>query len=281
MFSSAPPDITAESLDDLLLSFGVIWKRAKSSLANPACAVNDIHELKTSAFALDQAFVKWQESQSEDFRPWIVGNLQNQHETPLPKVALWPGRVDTYFDLYVASAWNTLRATRLLLIDLCIKLSERLITPSTTEELDQSKIVPIVKDMISSIPFHLAEDIQVFMRDADMVQETAIAAPGKGAGGLLLMYPLCAVSRLSIVPEEMRNYMKNCLEWIDLNMGIGQASYFAKVNRNFLSPEFEIRLSDRDRCANSYARKEPRNLGRLLRPWLHDPLGGNACIKVI
>ena len=41
------------------------------------------------------------------------------------EVGYWPGRVDKYFDLYVASVWNTVRMARVLLhgvprvVDLC------------------------------------------------------------------------------------------------------------------------------------------------------------------
>jgi hypothetical protein len=44
------------------------------------------------------------------------------------------------------------------------------------------------------------------------------------------MHPVYVASQLSIVPLEMREYLKDCLTWIEVYMGIEQAALFAKVN---------------------------------------------------
>ena len=43
------------------------------------------------------------------------------------------------------------------------------------------------------------------------------------------MHCIYVASKLSIVPQQMREYMNDSLEWIAKHMGIGQASLFAKV----------------------------------------------------
>ena len=58
---------------------------------------------------------------------------------------------------------------------------------------------------------------------------TAVVNPGRSVGGLLLMHPIYVASKLPIVPQQMREYLENCLEWIAMYMGIGQASLLAKV----------------------------------------------------
>ena len=87
-------------------------------------------------------------------------------------------------------------------------------------------------ELVASIPFHLAEDLQVFLQD-----ESAAARkikPGKSVGGLLLLHPLCIASKLSIVPPRLQDYTRECLEWIATNMGIGQASLLTKVRQTYL-----------------------------------------------
>ena len=151
-----------------------------------------------------------------------------------PGVGYWPGRVDTYFDVYVAGIWNTSRTARLLLLDLVLKLST-ILNDSHENRSGYQDTLRLVEDMASSIPFHLAEDIQVFLRGLEngnaMGKKNALATinPGRPVGGLLLMHPLYVVSKLPIVPQQSREYLGDCLEWIAKHMAIGQASIFAKV----------------------------------------------------
>lgn len=194
---------------------------------------DDLRRLMNEAIALDQAFANWQETRSRDFRPWTVSSVsQPQAESKL-EVGYWPGRVDMYFDLYVAGVWNTARMARVLLLDLILKLSNALNDNHNYSHEHQDALrgnaLHLVEDIISSMPFSLAEDLQVFLQDRAKENTVAKMQPGIPVGGLLLMHPVYIVSRLSIVPEKMREYMRDCLEWIATNMGIGQASVFAKV----------------------------------------------------
>lgn len=133
-----------------------------------------------------------------------------------------------YFDLYVAGVWNTCRTTRVLLINLIVKLSN-ILNDNDDCNREHQDVNCLVEDIISSIPFHLVEDLQAFLRDMGKEKAAATMNPGRSVGGLLLMHPIYVVSKLSIVPQQMREYMSGCLEWIAMCMGIGQASLFAKV----------------------------------------------------
>ena len=98
--------------------------------------------------------------------------------------------------------------------------------------LEQQDALTLVEDITASIPFHLVENLQLFLRDTQ--DENAAARkikPGRPVGGLLLLHPLCIASKLSIVPPALQNYTRECLEWIATNMGIGQASLLAKVRK--------------------------------------------------
>ena len=185
------------------------------------------------AIALDQTFANWQETRSIDFRPWTVSSVSQPKAESKIEVGYWPGKVHMYFDLYVAGVWNTARMARVLLLDLILKLSNALNDNHNYDREQQNTLrgdaLRLAEDIISSIPFSLAEDLQIFLQDRRKEDKEAKMQPGIPVGGLLLMHPLYIVSRLSIVPEKMREYMRDCLEWIAENMGIGQASVFAKV----------------------------------------------------
>ena len=143
--------------------------------------------------------------------------------------------MDAYFDLYVAGVWNTARIIRVLLIDLVITLSKMLNNNDDSHNSGHQDALRLLQDIIASIPFHLAEDLQAFLRDVRDGNAAARIQPGRPVGGLLLMHPIYLASKLPIVPLQLQYYLRDCLEWIATNMGFGQASLFAKV-REFLCP---------------------------------------------
>lgn len=222
-----------------MLQFGPFWRQANGLLANPLNASGslapplirpeDLYRLKNEAVALDRAFAKWQYAQVKDFKPWAVGHVSHRGPRLKPEVGHWLGRIDTYFDLYVASVWNISRTARILLINLILKLSH-ILNDNHTHIREHQDAARLVEDMIASIPFHLAEDLPTFLRDLEKEEVVAKIESGRHVGELLLMHHLHIVAKLATVPQQMRNYMIECLEWTATNMGIRQASVFAKVS---------------------------------------------------
>jgi hypothetical protein len=187
---------------------------------------DELYKLREEATALDQDLSMWQNTRCPDFNPRTVAQVGQGQGGSIPGVGSWPGRVDAYFDLYVAGVWNTSRTARLLLISLLLKLSNIFedIEEHTREQKDAHYLV---EDIIASIPYHLSEDLNVFFQSRR--KDGDIMNPGRPVGGLLLMHPIYIASALLIVPRPMREYMRECLAWIGINMGIGQALILAKV----------------------------------------------------
>ena len=226
MFPAPYSNNLAQSLDNLLLMFGPIWRKADTLLANPLTGQNSLCLLKDEAMALDRGFATWQESQVKDFRPRTVGHVSQGKSGSNIAVGYWPGRVDKYFDLYVAGVWNTSRTARFLLINLILKLS-KILNDNQDHSREYQDALRLVEDIVASIPYHLTEDLQIFLHDIG--KNAAAISPGRPVGGLLLMHSIYVASKLLIVPQQMREYMRECLAWIGIYMGIGQASLFAKV----------------------------------------------------
>ena len=189
---------------------------------------------------MNQAFIQWQEAQIKDVKPRTVGYVSQGRAHSNGEVGYWPGKVDAYFDLYVAGVWNTACTFRLLLLDMIVRLS-KVLNDNDSHVSEQEDALRLVEDIVASIPFHLAEDLQVFLRDTqDEGAATRKIKPGKPVGGLLLLHPVCIASKLSIVPPRLQDYTRECLEWIATNMGIGQASLLTKVRRTYLVKSKEL-----------------------------------------
>lgn len=209
-----------------LLKFGPLWKKANELLSSPLADANDLYQLKNEAAILDQALSKWQDSQATDFKPCAMGYVSHQQAGSKFEIGHWPGKVDTYYDLYVSAMWNISRVIRIALIDLDSKFSN-LLDCTSEQDSEHKEVLRLAEDIISSIPFHLSEDLPAFMRQIDKGCSTI--KPGRPVGGLLLMHPLYVASKICLVPQHMQEYLRFCLEWIAFVMGIGQASVYAKV----------------------------------------------------
>lgn len=221
MFSAAALRDKGESLDDLLLGLNLLRTKSEASYESI-----DFIALKNESIALDRRFADWQESRAAEFKPTIAGHIiWSQYELETA-VGCWPGKVDAYFDLFVAGVWNVFRAARLLLLALIIRLSDAIQDKdSRTDHVHTAN--GIAKDIIASIPYHLADNLQIFLNAVPT--ETEITNPGRSLGGLLLIHPLYVTSQIPFLPENMREYMRRCLIWIGSNMGLGQADLLAKV----------------------------------------------------
>ena len=128
--------------------------------------------------------------------------------------------------VYVAAIWNTYRKARLTILDLILLLSARL-DDNQDHSRERAEAQELIDDMVASVPYHLTDDPQALLCKAENAPQPLV--PGKPVGGLLLMHPLYVTSLLPIVPEAQRSQMKECLAWIGIHMGIGQATVFSKV----------------------------------------------------
>lgn len=156
----------------------------------------------------------------------MVGQINGVSSYPQP--GFWPGRVDFYCDHCTANVWNTYRVARLLLLDLLVRL-----TPTTNGTRDnewEDEIHLLLSEILASIPYHLVENMHLFIQEAAR-GATSIEARGRGrlVGGLLLMKVLHITLQLESVVSQVRCYLQDCLQWIAENMGIGQASVYSKV----------------------------------------------------
>lgn len=99
------------------------------------------------------------------------------------------------------------------------------IDPSIWEEAQK-----LAMDIAASIPYYLAENVQVFVNQT-LTSDTPPKAmtPGRSVGGLLSMHTLYMISKLSVVDPVLKDYLKDCLAWIGQHMGIGQATMLSEV----------------------------------------------------
>ncbi|KAL4862125.1 hypothetical protein BDV12DRAFT_203344 [Aspergillus spectabilis] len=226
IFSTPRSTHRGKDLDDLLLRLQPFYDVSEMIIIDQVTllGLDKLQNLQTEAIALKNDIDEWQQAQPNHFRPTKIGRIVPNTAHSGPQIGYWPGRIDVYPDFYVAATWNVSRVARCFLIYLISRLSDALGENSdllnTLEEASSQ-----VEDIVASIPYHLSDDIQVFIQHAD---KRAMIEPGRTAGGLLLMHPLYVISKLPIIAREMQDYILDCLLWIGYHMGIGQATVLAE-----------------------------------------------------
>lgn len=130
---------------------------------------------------------------------------------------------------YIAAIWNTYRKSHIILLDIMAHLERRIYEEETPLKL-QARVEKLVADIIASVPYHLAYDVDEYLKCIQS-QRSDITS-NRPFSGFLLLYPLFESAKCQIVPHAVRLYLLRCLSWIGEHMGIGQASLLATcVNR--------------------------------------------------
>ena len=206
------------SLANFVIDVNTLWSRYENSTSS-----DQVGSIRKECIALDKVFSEWADARKDYFKPTVVGEVKPSNS--FGGVGTWPGNIDTYFDFYVAGAWNGFRIARLLLVDLIIELSDPV---SAAEYVVTGQRT--AQDLAASVPYHLAESLPEYLRSAKQGQEISKAQSGKVLGGLILMHPLYIASRMRYLSPHLQEYFRVCLEWIGDHMGIGQATLLSRVS---------------------------------------------------
>jgi hypothetical protein len=227
-YPGSETDPPMKSLDVLLIKSRPILERALHILLDPRATKVELRTLKQDASLLNKEFSLWPLCQPKEWMPQKLGVMrETEHlgDDNLYRMLFWPGNVDSYFDLYVASVWNVYRKGRLKLLDVIYRSSERLSPSKSTHQKLRAEIEELVDHLCASVPFHLLADLPSALNTPRDMNN-----PGKALGGLLLMYPMYIASSLPMVLLKQRIWIRERLRWIGKHMGIRQAIMLADVS---------------------------------------------------
>ncbi|KAG8158387.1 hypothetical protein KVR01_011509 [Diaporthe batatas] len=172
---------------------------------------------------------------------WEDGVLEDNAQ--IRQAPMFPGRVDAYSDLIVASIWNATRATRIILMSLLIRVAAWICSPadfrSTPEYATAVRTCKAnISEIISAVPYMLS----MHQRN---VQQPSAPAPGgfacgtdeqsKMLGGLMVAWPLSTVRTCDYTMDSQREWAIGRLNFIASELGIKYASSLAAAKIRFPS----------------------------------------------
>ncbi|EXJ90106.1 hypothetical protein A1O3_03175 [Capronia epimyces CBS 606.96] len=217
-----------QSLDSILLKFNPIFYRANDLLSGDSqISESAVRQVMEDALSLETMFATWAASQTLEWKPKTIGRSSRNSSA---YGFCCPGRIDVYFDLYVAAVWNTYRKTHLLMLDVVFRCKKWLGLDMASHTREEREAYSLVEEIVASIPFHLSSDPTSCLTED--TGEGTERLPGKPVGGLLLLHPLWVVTVSSVVSPKMQDSMRDCLAWIGRNMGIGQATLLSQSDAN-------------------------------------------------
>ncbi|CAM1507557.1 Fc.00g071980.m01.CDS01 [Cosmosporella sp. VM-42] len=217
-----------QNLDAVLIKFSPLFERAEELLVQPSPALEDLLQLQREGLAVDEEFLAWGTYKCSNWAPITVGHVRAQAARASGCPYVCEGPVDKYFDYYVAAVWNTWRKAQLIHIDVLARLA-KLLGPEESIHGYEVRAKELVAGLKASIPYYLAVDIDEYLRLADAGPPSI--PPNRPVGGLLLLHPLYAAARCTIVPRHDRMYFLDVLNWIGEKMGIGQSTLLANTLR--------------------------------------------------
>ena len=224
----------------LNLETAALHARANDILADAVETPNDtdkILELQTMAQDLDNKFKDWEKDSSLHLA-WqfsSVAWVDHIDESQLMDAQRFPGRVDEYKDVSIATAWNMMRANRIMLGAGIVRANAWLnperdyrITPEFAATAQLSR--DLIEDIIASIPIFLGSPPDSSIQCESPAIDRSILG-GKSSLALFIMWPLFIITISDHTTDEQRKWAKGRLLFIAHEVGIQQATLFTHVSR--------------------------------------------------
>ncbi|KAL2151550.1 hypothetical protein VTH82DRAFT_6648 [Thermothelomyces myriococcoides] len=203
--------------------------------------ISRVRDLMHRAQVLDQQAAAWMKSVPEAWQPrtlcWQLQSL-SVPDGDYSKAEVFPGRVDAYRDFWVASVWNQVRTTRLILMSLIVRCAAWACSPldyrTTPEYATASRVcVDMISDVLASVPYYLGWHTK--RRDLMPEDDSTCFGCGdeqgvKGLPGYFLSWPLACVLTQDYTTDAQRAYIKGRLKYIADELGIKYAHILSSLN---------------------------------------------------
>ncbi|RYP55463.1 hypothetical protein DL769_010159 [Monosporascus sp. CRB-8-3] len=197
---------------------------------------------------VDQEAVSWMNSLPEHWRYKTVAWENHVPNGDYSKAEVFPGRVDIYADVYIASVWNMARTARLILHTTIVRCAAWVCAPvdyrTTPEYATAARIcVEVNTDIIACVPYHLGWHL----KRGDVAQRAQLGgfACGeedsvKALAGYFVAWPLICVIAQDYTTDAQRAWISGRLRHIGDELGVKYAEVFSEAKMRV--PSMLIRI---------------------------------------
>lgn len=204
--------------------------------------------------ALDKEIADWLQGLPPSFGWRTVAWEDYNPKCDYSRAEVFPGRIDTYGDLWVVNLWNVMRCMRIVLASLMVRITAWTISPAdyrTTPEYAASARVCVeaIADIIASVPYQLGWFARhEHLRERAQLSGFACGEDGgeKGLAGYFLLWPLTCIQGQDYLTDSQRAWVKGRLRCIGGRIGVRYGYMLSQMNVRMPSM-----LILRDRLKNS------------------------------
>ncbi|OAA49545.1 hypothetical protein NOR_01468 [Metarhizium rileyi] len=187
--------------------------------------------------AQDQACLSWCKNLPDYFQCKTATWEDNVPNGDYTMAEVYPGRVDVYNDLWVATIWNMLRCGRIILNSIIVRCAAWVCAPvdyRTTPEYANAAgtTVDIVTDVISSVPYQLGW----FSKRKGLLERANLSTfacgeddSSKGLSGYFMTWPLAFIQSLDYLTDSQRTWVRGRLQYIGSQLGVRYASLLTQM----------------------------------------------------
>ncbi|KKY36364.1 putative negative acting factor [Diaporthe ampelina] len=191
------------------------------------------------AQTVDQECVRWMKNVPDSWGYKSVAWEDSVPSGDFSRAEVFPGRVDVYRDFYIASVWNMVRVTRLVLASVIVRCAAWVCSPvdyRTTPEYATAArtCVDTITDIIASVPYHLGWHLKPERKHLLEKQLSGFACGDddslKGLAGYFLTWPLGCVQSQDYTTDAQRSWLKGRLKYIADELGVKYAHILCQLN---------------------------------------------------
>jgi hypothetical protein len=196
--------------------------------------IQQVLDLMRKAEALELEFLDWIQALPTSWK--ITSTSYHDMEVEnLGTAPVYPGRVDSFQELWMAYKYNNVRSCRLLVsttIMRCVAwLGGPTAYPSTTEyETASKQCRSLIEDIIASIPYFFGWDPSISDAANNGAYKSSNMSLLKGRAGFFLLWPLFAAATSDFASVTERYFLNGKLQLITDILGINQATIALSVS---------------------------------------------------
>ncbi|CAN8105008.1 unnamed protein product [Discula destructiva] len=191
------------------------------------------------AQTIDSECVRWMKNVPGSWKWKSVAWEDSVPSGDFSRAEVFPGRVDIYRDFYIASVWNMVRVSRLILASVIVRCAAWVCSPvdyRTTPEYATAArtCVDMITDIIASVPYHLGWHLKPERKHLLERQLSAFACGDenslKGLAGYFLTWPLTCIQSQDYTTDAQRSWIKGRLRYIADELGVKYAHILMQLN---------------------------------------------------
>ncbi|KAH7411226.1 hypothetical protein BKA64DRAFT_376496 [Cadophora sp. MPI-SDFR-AT-0126] len=190
--------------------------------------IENVINLLRRAERLEQQYADWIAALPSS---WVVrtSDWSEFEPTDLATSLVYPGRVFTFGDLWMANKYNVARSCRILIWSTILRCIAWLTGPDeymmTNEYIEGSRECrTLINDITSSIPYYFGWTPMTSPATASLFEHsTDIQASMKARASIFLLWPLYVAASSDFASPSQRVYLRGKMMYIAENLGISQA----------------------------------------------------------